>query len=290
MKLPDLQELLAAQADARRLALHARAPSRAQFLGQHRSIQRGRGLEFEEVRPYVAGDDARSIDWRVSARRGRLHTKLFREERERPVWLLVDLQPGLFFGTHVQMKSALAVRTAAVLAWTSANHGDRVGAVIANGSETICLPPRARQAGVLPILNALLALQPRTPQAPLPQTLTAALRTLQPMVHPGSLVLAISDFAATGTADEFLWSGLAAHAEVRLFFVSDALERNGLPDGKFRGGLPGRLWPLDGRDSRERWQRLWREREQRMESLGQRLRMRVYALDTGTAPAAQIAA
>jgi len=290
VKLPDLQELLGAQADARRLALQMRAPARAQFLGAHRSVQRGRGLEFEEVRPYVAGDDARSIDWRVSARRGRLHTKLFREERERPVWLLVDLQPAMFFGSQVQLKSALAVRAAAVLAWTSAIHGDRVGAVIANGAETLCLPPRAREAGVLPILNALLALQPRAPRTPLPQTLAGALATLQPMVHPGSLVLAISDFAAPGSADEVLWSGLAAHAEVRLFFVSDALERNGLPDGKFRGGLPGRLWPLDGHASRTRWQNLWRERERRMESLGQRLRMRIYALDTGAAPAAQIAA
>jgi hypothetical protein len=109
-------------------------------------------------------------------------------------------------------------------------------------------------------------------------------------VHPGSLVLAISDFAAAGAADEILWSGLAAHAEVRLFFLSDALERNGLPDGKFRGGLPGRLWPLDGRSTRTRWQNLWRERAQRLEFLGQRLRMRVYALDTGATPAAQIAA
>ncbi len=290
MKLPDLPELLGAQADARRLALQARSPARAQFLGSHRSVQRGRGLEFEEVRPYVAGDDARSIDWRVSARRGRLHTKLFREERERPVWLLVDLQPAMFFGSQVQLKSALAVRTAAVLAWVSAIHGDRVGAVIANGAETLCLPPRAREAGVLPIINALLALQPRAPRTPLPQTLAGALTTLQPMVHPGSLVLAISDFAAFDAADEVRWSGLAAHAEVRLFFVSDALERKGLPDGKFRGGLPGRLWPLDGRASRARWQTLWRERERRLESLGQRLRMRIYALDTGAAPAAQIAA
>ncbi len=290
MKLPDLQELLGCQADARRLALHARAPARMQFLGAHRSVQRGRGLEFEEVRPYVAGDDARSIDWRVSARRGRLHTKLFREERERPVWLLVDLQPGMFFGSHVQLKSALAVRTAAVLAWAAAIRGDRVGAVVANGVEAMCLPPRARQAGVLPILNALLALQPRRPAAPLPQTLAGALAKLQPMVHPGSLVLVISDFAAAEARDEVLWSGLAAHAEVRLYLVSDALERNGLPDGKFRGGLPGRLWPLDGRASRARWVARWRERAGRLESLGQRLRMRIYSLDTGAAPAAQIAA
>src|ERR1700690_844521 len=99
MKLPDLVDLLALRGASRRLQLRAR------------------GLEFEEVRPYAAGDDVRSIDWRVTARRGRVHTKLFREERERPVWLLVDLQPGMYFGSRVQMKSAMAVRAAALLAW-----------------------------------------------------------------------------------------------------------------------------------------------------------------------------
>src|SRR6202012_43382 len=108
----------------------SRRPSRALHAGAHRSAHRGRGLEFQEVRPYVSGDDPRTIDWRVTARRGRPHTKLFREERERPVWLLVDLQPGLFFGTRRQLKSALAVRTAALLAWIASLDDDRVGAVI----------------------------------------------------------------------------------------------------------------------------------------------------------------
>jgi uncharacterized protein (DUF58 family) len=292
MKLPDLEDLLALQADARDIRLRLHSPARARQLGAHRGAQRGRGLEFEEVRPYAAGDDARSIDWRVSARRGRLHTKLFREERERPVWLLVDLQPGMFFGSRLQLKSALAVRAAALLAWTVAQGGDRVGAVIANGVETVCLPPRARQAGVLPILNALLALQPRAPAVPKPQTFGEALRTLQPMVHPGSLVLAISDFAAQGGADasDVIWSTLAAHAECRLFWVTDALERSGLPDGKFRAGLPGRLWPLDGARTRAPWLALWQRRAASLQALSDRLRLSLTRIDTDAVLAAQLAA
>jgi uncharacterized protein (DUF58 family) len=290
MKLPDLPELLELQATARGAGLRALRSARAHLLGSHRGVQRGRGLEFEEVRPYVAGDDARSIDWRVSARRGRLHTKLFREERERPVWLLVDLQPGMFFASRTQLKSALAVRAAALLAWITALGGDRVGAVIANGSDTVWLPPRAREAGVLRIFNALLALQPRAPAPPQPQALQTALGMLVPMVHPGSLVLAFSDFADLGEPAEILWASLAAHAECRLFWITDALEQHGLPQGAFRGGVPGRLRPLDGASTRARWLDAWRQREARLTGLSERLRIQVTELDTAADLALQFAA
>ncbi len=280
MKLPDLAELLALRGGARSLDLHAAGPSRARLLGSRHGANRGRGLEFEEVRPYVPGDDSRSIDWRVTARRGRLHTKLFREERERPVWLLVDLQPGMFFGSRAQLKSAVAVRAAALLAWVAAANGDRIGAVIANGRETRCLRPRAREAGVLPILNALLELQPTAPAAPLPEACAAALQQLVPLVHPGSLVLALSDFCAAGSTAEDLWSALVAHSEIRWFWITDELERQGLPVGRFRAGLPGRLWPLDGATIRSRWLAVWQERDARLRRVAERLRTELSVLST----------
>ena len=282
MKLPDLAELLALRGASRSLRLRAQGTARALLLGSHRGAHRGRGLEFEEVRPYAPGDDVRSIDWRVTARRGRVHTKLFREERERPVWLLVDLQPGMYFGSRVQMKSALAVRAAALLAWTAVAGGDRVGAVIRNGADARCLPPRTREAGVLPVLTELLALQPRTPAMPAAHNLREALGMLRPLVHPGSLVLALSDFAEASSTDQPLWSALAAHAECRLFWITDRLEREGLPDGRYRAGLPRRLSALDGAASRPSWLAAWREREARVVALGQLLRLELTRLDTGT--------
>jgi uncharacterized protein (DUF58 family) len=160
-QLPDLAELIATRATAHGLTLHARRPAVAALQGGHRSAQRGRGLEFEEVRLYVAGDDARAIDWRVTARRGRPHTKLFREERERAVWLVADLHPGLFFGSKYQYKSALLVRAAALLGWAAALGGDRLGAVIGSGSDAapLLLPPRARQAGARAAARARLAVR-----------------------------------------------------------------------------------------------------------------------------------
>ncbi|MGB6451891.1 MAG: DUF58 domain-containing protein, partial [Steroidobacteraceae bacterium] len=127
MILPDFEELLALRGFAQGLAMGSHRSRRVLSAGPHASSHRGRGLEFQEVRQYVPGDDPRSIDWRVTARRGRPHTKLFREERERPVWLLADLNPALYFGTRRQLKSAVVVRAAALLAWIAALGGDRVG-------------------------------------------------------------------------------------------------------------------------------------------------------------------
>lgn len=281
MIVPDLEELLALRGAAHGLSLHGRKTARAALAGMHSSAQRGRGLEFQEVRLYVAGDDPRNIDWRVTARRGRPHTKLFREERERPVWLLVDLQPGLFFGTRRQLKSALAVRTAALLAWVASLGGDRVGAVIAHGTgSTRILPARARQSGVLPLLEALLQCQPTAPGLPSPLALETGLRALLPLARPGSQILTVSDFAGLRQETESLWTGLAAHSDLRLFWITDPLEEEGLPNGRFRAGIPGRLRILEGARVRERWQQAWRERESRIAALAQRNAAPVVRLDT----------
>jgi uncharacterized protein (DUF58 family) len=279
--VPNLEELLALRGAAHGLSLHGRKAARASLLGAHSSAQRGRGLEFQEVRPYVAGDDPRNIDWRVTARRGRPHTKLFREERERPVWLLVDLQPGLFFGTRRQLKSALAVRAAALLAWIASLGGDRVGAVIAQGAgRTRILPVRAREMGVLPLLEALLEAQPKAPAQPSPLALEDALQALLPLARPGGQILAISDFAGLRAEAGSLWSALAAHSDLRLFWITDAMEEEGLPNGRFRAGLPGRLTVFEGARVRERWRHAWREREARIAALSQREGAAVVRLDT----------
>ena len=284
MSLPTLEELLALRGAAHGLSLQRQRRSRAALLGAHASAQRGRGLEFQEVRPYTPGDDPRSIDWRVTARRGRPHTKLFHEERERPVWLLVDLQPGTFFGSRRQLKSALIVRIAALLAWTAALEGDRVGALVASGGEPPrILPARARLAGVLPVLETLLAAQPRAPGAPAPQALPEALRAAVALIRPGSQILALSDFAAPAAREDTLWLPLARHNGIRLYWATDPLEARGLPPGRFRAGLPGRLAVLDGQRVRAAWRSAWQEREQGLARLSQRLAAPVVRIDTAEA-------
>jgi uncharacterized protein (DUF58 family) len=278
---PGLPELLALRGAALGERLRARRTGLAPLQGSHRSGQRGRGLAFEEVRPYAAGDDARAIDWRVTARRGRPHTKLFREERERPVWLLADLHAGLYFGSRRQLKSALLLRAAAWLAWAAVLGGDRVGAVIATGvGAPRVLPPRAREAGVLPLLQALVQAQPQAPGEPAAHALAGALATLRACARPGDLALVLSDFSSLDTAAESALGALAQPLACRLVWLSDALEREGLPDGTYRLGLPGRLHWLDGAATRRAWRSGWAQREQRLQALCRRLALPLIRLDT----------
>ena len=283
MTLPDLEELIALRGLAQALSAGPRGGARALAAGAHGSAHRGRGLEFQEVRLYVAGDDPRSIDWRVTARRGRPHTKLYREERERPVWLAVDLNPALFFGTRRQLKSALVVRAAAVLAWIALLGGDRVGAVIHDGVAARVLPPRPREAGVLGLLAALAEMQPRAPGPPASGSLEAAVRALAPLVRPGSLVLALSDFAGLGAAPDPSWARLGAHSAWRLLWVRDPLEERALPNGLYRVAVPQSVRILDGAAVRERWLDAWRARERHVESLATTLRASVTRLETHVA-------
>ena len=271
MILPDLAELLCLPASARLSTLLTARNAQGPLQGNHHSRHRGRGLEFQEVRPYVPGDDVRVIDWRVTARRGRPHTKLFREERERPVWLVADLDPGMFFGSRRQTKSAVAVRACAVLAWVAWQAGDRVGAVIAGSTECRILPPRTQQRGAVELLGALVEMQPRSPGGPRPGNLSAALRSLAYLVRPGSAILALSDFAGLDAESESIWSALASHSESRLIWITDPLEEHGLPSGRYRVGLPDRSRVLDGDHMRPSWQRTWQEREARINRLAQRL-------------------
>ena len=281
MKASSMEDLLALRGAAQGLRLQSRRLTRMVHAGSHLSSQRGRGLEFQEVRPYVSGDDPRTIDWRVTARRGKPHTKLIREERERPVWLLADLNPSMYFGTRRQLKSTVVVRAAALLAWSAALAGDRVGAVVAGASTSRIIPPRAREAGVLSVLGALLEMQPEGP-GPVSDSLTSGLDSLAPLIHPGSLVLVLSDYASLEGSPSAAarWAALAVHNEFRLFWVTDPLEKQALPNGRFRIGLPGRAVSVDGAAIRAAWVEKWRAREARIEQLAISLHAPVTQLDT----------
>ncbi len=281
MILPDLAELVALRGAVRGLDLRTRRTALAQLQGGHQSAQRGRGLEFEEVRLYSAGDDTRNIDWRVTARRGRVHTKLFREERERAVWLVADLHAGLYFGSRRQFKSAVLLKAAAMLGWVAAQGGDRVGAVSTGGTpKPQIFPPRSREAGILPILEALEVSQPRMPAIAAAGSLLSAVSTLRPLLKPGSLILLLSDFGGLDDATIDFLTEATVHCDCRLLWITDPLEQRGLPAGSFRIGLPGRLWQLDGDRSRPAWQQIWHARELRLNELSERLNLPLIRLDT----------
>lgn len=210
---------------------------RAGQSGGYVSRFKGRGMEFEEARVYQAGDDIRSIDWRVTARTGEPHTKLFREERERPVFVSVDNRLAMHFATRGVFKSVLAAKLAGLLAWAAQHHGDRIGGQIF--TDTVCreLKPQNGRHAVLRFLNAIVCggdvSRPVTDVAPT-ITLEQVLARLMQHARPGSLVYIISDFRGINGQVETYLAKLSRHCEVVLIFVYDPLESQLPEKGRYR--------------------------------------------------------
>ena len=150
-----MAELLHYQNKTALIDLSARKNIHGQMSGNYLSRSKGRGMEFDEVRHYQTGDDIRAIDWRVTARTGKTHTKLFREELERPVLIATDLSASMHFGSQLLFKSVQAAHLASLVAWHAKNRGDRLGGIVFNQHEHLELKPRSRKEGVLHYLHAL---------------------------------------------------------------------------------------------------------------------------------------
>lgn len=230
----------------RTLAEHLRPPragaARAALVGGHRSRLRGRGMDYRESRHYQPGDDIRTMDWRVTARAGRAHVKVFDEERERPVVLLVDLGPSMFFASRGVFKSVQAARLAALIGWSAIAHGDRIGALIfsaAGGHQE--LVPTAGRRGQLRLIRALVAagdprtgLRAATPEPTLdPAPLSVALQRLRRVARPGSLVYLLSDFYGRDSDTARHLARLARHSELVALQLVDALELAPPPPGRY---------------------------------------------------------
>lgn len=238
-----LPELIALREGAQGLRLAARR-IRTRLAGQYLAPAKGRGMEFAESRPYQPGDDVRSIDWRVTARRGDTHTKLFREERERPVLISVDRRVGMAFATRGRFKSVQAAELAATLAWAALNQGDRVGGELfwEDGHQEF-RPTRGKHS-LLCLLQGLVAPLPNT--QPAPASLEAPFKRLRQLAHAGSLVVVISDFRGLDASAEAQLLQIARHSEILLAQVYDPLERElpdsgwfGLTDGARQAGFSG---------------------------------------------------
>lgn len=256
----DLRHLLMLQAQARTLQLPSARRALRQRRGGHHSVMRGRGMSLAEVRPYQPGDDVRRIDWRVTARRQEPHTRVYEEERERPVLILCDLGPALFFASEGSYKQVRAAELAALLAWVAHGSGDQAGGIVFDGASTEIIRPSRRRRSVMQMLNALSAHQrtePATSAEVSGHHLNDALAEARRIAHTGSRLFIISDFGDTNADTRSLLAGLAMHNQVTAVRLTDPLDEH-LPDhGRYAvGGNAGTLW-FDGDD--RSLQRAWRE-------------------------------
>lgn len=224
----NLRSLTRLKYQAKRFSFLPRQPVRSLLAGRKASRLRGRGLNFEEIRNYLPGDDIRSIDWKVTARMRKPHTRVYTEERDRPTLLVVDQRVGMFFGSRVAMKSVTAAEVAALAAWRSLDVGDRVGAIVFNDSETVVVKPRRSSKTVMQILQAVVqqntALSANGTTPPDPRRLNTVLGEACRISAHDTLVCIISDFNGNDETTRRLINRLARHNDVIAAFVFDPLE------------------------------------------------------------------
>jgi uncharacterized protein (DUF58 family) len=230
-----LGQLTALSHRARGFSFLPRQPVTSLLAGGHASKLRGRGLDFQEIRKYLPGDDPRTIDWKVTARTRSPHTRVFTEERERPVLLLVDQRIGMFLGSVLMMKSVAAAEAAALAAWRTIAVKDRVGAIVFNDTEVREIRPQRTRSSVIRILGTIVtqnrALRAESPARPNPGRLNDVLERAARLATHDFLVVLISD--GTGTTPETRrWlTTISRHNDVLIVLVSDPLETAIPPSG-----------------------------------------------------------
>lgn len=207
--------------------------------GAYVSNFKGRGMEFDESRPYQPGDDPRNIDWRVTARSTGAYTKLFREERERPVFVMVDLRSTMHFATQGCFKSVIASRAGALIGWAAHHRGDRLGGIVFGDTVHRELKPRLGRLAALRFVHELAEhpdweKRTRAEGEPIEAPLQQAMAALRRVTRPGSLVVIISDFLGLNRLTRSYLAGIARHNEVLAVAVSDPLERRLPPPGRYR--------------------------------------------------------
>jgi uncharacterized protein (DUF58 family) len=225
-------------------------------------------LNFEEIRKYLPGDDIRQIDWKVTARTRQPHARVYTEERELPVILLVDQRIGMFFGSQLNLKSVTACEVAALAAWRTIAAKDRVGAVIFNDHEVADMRPQRTRSTVLRILNKLVemnqALRANSNIPANPARLNEALQRVRRLAKHDCLIVIITDGSGDNEQTQQLVTEIARHNDVLVAFVFDPVEAD-LPEvAQLVVSDGARQLQVDGRSSglRTRYREEFAQRRQ----------------------------
>ena len=262
--------------------------AKASNVGQYNSRLRGRGLDFAESRHYQPGDELRSIDWRVTARTQVPHTKVFTEERERPVLIALDQRRAMNFGSRKKFKSVQAAELAATLIWSAQQHGDRVGGFIWNDHRERLIKPKASQASTIRFLAQIVQLNHASaPQATSTDTavgpsLTSVLQQLRALAKPGTHINLLSDFSDFNEDCHRILFELRKHCDVSIYQIFDKLEKQLPRAGTLKFATTAGLLALDASSDaqRKRFERAARQREEALASSCRKLGMSLITIDT----------
>lgn len=239
----DLEGLIQLRYQSTHLSLGSQRKAYSSLSGSYSSPFKGRGLNFDEVRPYQPGDDIRNIDWNVTARTDKVHTKVFKEERERPVFIIVDLSSTMYFGTRHCLKSVTAAKAAALFAWAGADNNNRIGGLIFNDYNHIEMRPKGGHRGVLQFLkmltdfhNQAIKQQDNDQQS---EAEAEKLNTellfarIKKVINPGSIVLLASDFNSFNNVFLQHIRHIARHNDLIMAHIYDSLESQLPPPGLY---------------------------------------------------------
>ena len=289
-----LTDLLTLRLKAKSLKLSSKVNSSSHFSGSKKSLFKGRGIDFEEVRPYAFGDDVRSIDWRVTARKMKPHTKIFQEEREKPNVIILDQSLSMLFGSSNFLKSVSACHCAALLAWAILKNGDRIGGVIFNNDKLIEIKPKRSQKAIVNLLNhaagmskSLLSYHPEDDSK---HYMSKALRHTRRVAKSGNQLFIISDFYSIDNETEENIAKLSKHNQVILVIVFDALEKN-LPKPALYSISNGQQQEQINTANKKltaAFAKIYQQREQKTNNLARKYGIAVIKIDSANCAAEQL--
>lgn len=289
-----LDELVRLRHKARGFSFLPRQPVNSVLAGRHSSRLRGRGLNFEELRNYLPGDDIRNIDWKVTARTREPHVRVYTEERDRSVWFLTDQRISMQFGSQQCMKAVTAAQVTALAAWRVLEAGDRVGGVVFSDTGQDVVSPHRSEDRVMQLLGCVCrrnqALDARTDPPPAPGALNLALQQVARLASHDCLVILVTDGLGIDTQTRHLVSRITQHNDVICALIHDRMETT-LPDaGRLSFGDSQGQVEVDTGSSRlrQRYQALFEERLDQIRSASRRYEIPVLPIHTGAGVAEQI--
>lgn len=252
------------------------------------SRMRGRGVDLDEVRLYQPGDDVRNIDWKVTARKEKPHTKIFREERERPTMLVVDQRRSMFFGSQIRLKSVAAAEVAARIAWQTLGARDRVGGIAIAETSLRILKPIRSKLNVVRVLNAVAdannELSASSPQAETNgSTWHSVLMNLRRATPVGHRIVFISDFEGIEEQDLRQLLVLQNHNEISLVHIYDPIEQFLPTKGAYAVTDGSRRVTFTGGNSRNqrRYEGRFEEHRMRLQNACRTRGIRFVSISTG---------
>ncbi len=288
-----LDELVRLQFKARGFSFLPRQPVHSVLAGRHASRLRGRGLNFEELRAYLPGDDIRNMDWKVTARTREPHVRIYTEEKDRPVWILVDQRISMFFGSRIRMKSVLAAEAAALAAWRTLSVGDRPGGIVFGDDGQDLVQPHRSEERVMQFLGRVVERNHRLDVhagAANPGALNEALATVSRFAPHDALVVLVTDGMGADAGTRRLVSNLTRHNDLLLGLVFDPMERDLADAGRlaFSDGAGQLEVDTGSRRLRERYRAAFDAELERLRHAALGYEVPVLPLHTGAGAAEQI--